>query len=306
MVDDRIKKLRVSKEYLATHIANKKKKIKKVVSGNKLDRGANKREKILKSLADDDYDSDYSDETSLNQEDLPKVNKKRKSDTLDGESVDETILARRYNNKKSRWEWETHNEDEILWEPKESFIDEHGEEMEEFREFEDSHPYEDEDTNPGEGLLTQGSMHIFNHTRKLASAQVTLHIIEIFLKQQISSADIKSPQDMLDVSREIKAMSKKETRSSRIAEKEKEKNELANNLKKHQEEQTNSQNFSTLIQLQGLKLLKSFMDEDSGEDKVITELKESYQELNNKHESLETKVVEIQSSLAEIISLLKK
>jgi hypothetical protein len=111
---------------------------------------------------------------------------------------------------------------------------------------------------------------------------------------------------MLDISREIKAASKKETRSSRIAEKEKEKNELANNLKKHQEEQTNSQNFSTLIQLQGLKLLKSFMDEDSGEDKVITELKESYQELNTKQESLETKVTEIQSSLDEILSLLKK
>ena len=78
-------------------------------------------------------------------------------------------------------------------------------------------------------------------------------------------------------------------------------------MKKHPEEQTNSQNFSTLIQLQGLKLLKSFMDEDSGgEDKAVLELKESYQQLNAKQETLETKVTEMQSSLSEILSLLKK
>jgi hypothetical protein len=111
---------------------------------------------------------------------------------------------------------------------------------------------------------------------------------------------------MIDLSREIKKESKQETRSSRIAVKEKEKNDIANGLKKHHEEQTNTQNFSTLIQLQGLKLLKSFMDEDSGEDKAVTELKQSYHELNTKHESLETKVTEIQSSLSEILSLLKK
>lgn len=111
---------------------------------------------------------------------------------------------------------------------------------------------------------------------------------------------------MIDISREIKKESKQETRSSRIAEKEKEKNEIASNLKKHQEDQTNSQNFSTLIQLQGLKLLKSFMDEESGEDKAVTELKESYQQLNAKQETLETKVTEMQSSLSEILSLLKK
>lgn len=111
---------------------------------------------------------------------------------------------------------------------------------------------------------------------------------------------------MIDISREIKKESKQETRSSRIAEKEKEKNEIASNLKKHQEDQTNSQNFSTLIQLQGLKLLKSFMDEESGEDKAVAELKESYQQLNAKQETLETKVTEMQSSLSEILSLLKK
>lgn len=112
---------------------------------------------------------------------------------------------------------------------------------------------------------------------------------------------------MIDLSREIKKESKQETRSSRIAVKEKEKNEIANGLKKHHEEQTNTQNFSTLIQLQGLKLLKSFMDEDSGEDKaVIIELKDSYKQLNAKQESLETKVIEMQSSLLEILTLLKK
>ncbi len=180
MTDDRIKKLRVSKEYLATHIANKKKKIKKVVSGEKLDRGAMKRAKILENLANSDSYSNEDEETSLNQEDLPKVNNKRKTDIVDGESGDETILSRRYNNKKRRWEWETHNEDEILWEPKESFIDEHGEEMDEFKAFEESHPYEENETNTDSGVLTQGSMHIFNHTRKLASAQVPFYIIAIF------------------------------------------------------------------------------------------------------------------------------
>ena len=111
---------------------------------------------------------------------------------------------------------------------------------------------------------------------------------------------------MVEIAREIKKESKQETRSSRIAEKEREKNEIANNLKKHQEEQTNSQNFSALIQLQGLKLLKSFMEDESGEDKAVTELKESYQQLNTKQDSLEVKVTEMQSSLSEILALLKK
>ena len=112
---------------------------------------------------------------------------------------------------------------------------------------------------------------------------------------------------MVEIAREIKKESKQETRGSRIAEKEREKNEIATNLKKHQEEQTNSQNFSTLIQLQGLKLLKSFMDDDSSEDKpAVKELKQSYEQLNAKQESLESKVDEIQGSLFEILSLLKK
>jgi hypothetical protein len=82
MLDDRIKRLKFSKEYLATHIANKKKRIKKVVAGDKLDRGATKRDKILKSLADAEYSSE-GDDTSLHQEDLPKLHtKKRTNDAV--------------------------------------------------------------------------------------------------------------------------------------------------------------------------------------------------------------------------------
>lgn len=48
-------------------------------------------------------------------------------------------------------------------------------------------------------------------------------------------------------------------------------------------------------------------DEDTGgEDKAVVELKESYHQLNAKQETLETKVTEMQSSLSEILSLLKK
>lgn len=179
MADERIRKLRVSKEYLATHIANKKKKIKKVVAGDKLDRGATKRVKILKSLADDDsYSDEDGDDTSLHQEDLPKTNK-RPNETLGEESGENSILNRRFNNKKRRWEWETRNAEESIWEPKESFIDENGEEMEELQDFEYKNPYEEDDVDVNQGALTQGSRLIFNHTKKLASAQVTRH------KQQV-------------------------------------------------------------------------------------------------------------------------
>jgi hypothetical protein len=175
MADERIRKLRVSKEYLATHIANKKKKIKKVVAGDKLDRGATKRVKILKSLADDDsYSEDDDDDTSLHQEDLPKTNK-RPNETIAEESGDDGILSRRYNNRRRRWEWETRGDEENIWEPKESFIDENGEEMEEFRDFEVRHPYGEDDADANQGALTQGSRLIFNHTKKLASAQVARH-----------------------------------------------------------------------------------------------------------------------------------
>lgn len=96
---------------------------------------------------------------------------------------------------------------------------------------------------------------------------------------------------------------------------EREKNEIASNLKKHQEEQTNTQNFSALIQLQGLKLLKSFMEEDDNkderknqqqQDQVNTELKECCQRLDTRQGVLEEKVDGIQSSLSEILTLLKK
>ncbi len=172
MADEKIKKLKYSKEYLSTHIANKKKKIKKVVAGDTLDRGASKREKILKSLADGDSSSDNEDETSLHQEDLPKVIKKRTNDVMAEASHEEDILSRRYNKKRGRWEWETRNDDETLWETRESFIDDNGDEMQEFQDFESSHPYEDDENGP-EQNLTQGSLFIFNHTKKLASAQVS-------------------------------------------------------------------------------------------------------------------------------------
>lgn len=181
MIDERIKKLKYSKEYLATHIANKKKKIKKVVAGNKLDRGAEKREKILKSLADDDSYSDDEEETSLHQEDLPRVNKKRTNDVIDQQQFNEDeILQRRYNTKRGRWEWETRIDDETNWEPKESFIDEYGEEMKEFQDFEYIHPYGEDQRVGKESVLTQGSLFVFNHTKKLASAQVDVILLDLF------------------------------------------------------------------------------------------------------------------------------
>jgi hypothetical protein len=118
---------------------------------------------------------------------------------------------------------------------------------------------------------------------------------------------------MLDLSSELKKQSKQETRSSRIAEKERERNEMASTWKKQHEEQTATQNFSTLIQLQGLKLLKSFMDEEgSGEeatkaqDQTNAELKSCYEELSLKQSELQGQVENIQSSLTEILYLLKK
>ena len=168
MLDDRIKRLKFSKEYLATHIANKKKRIKKVVAGDKLDRGATKRDKILKSLADDEYSSE-GDDTSLHQEDLPKLHTNKRTNDAHPDDGD-AIFDRRYNQKRGRWEWETHNGVETLWEPKESYIDEQGDEMALFQDFEANHPYQGNEEP--EDNLSQGSMFIFNHTKKLASAQV--------------------------------------------------------------------------------------------------------------------------------------
>jgi hypothetical protein len=84
----------------------------------------------------------------------------------------DAIFDRHYNQKRGRWEWETHNGMETLWEPKESFIDEQGAEMAVFQEFETSHPYESNEEP--EDNLSQGSLFIFNHTKKLASAQVQI------------------------------------------------------------------------------------------------------------------------------------
>lgn len=169
MLDERIKKLKYSKEYLATHIANKKKRIKKVIAGDKLDRGAEKREKILQSLANGESTSSDEETSSLHQEDLPNVNRKRNQEAMDN------ILDRRHNEKRGRWEWETKGGgEESVWEPRESFLNEHGEEKETFLVFEAEHPYEDAEGALPDSVLTQGSRFVFNHTKKLASAQVII------------------------------------------------------------------------------------------------------------------------------------
>lgn len=190
MMDERIKKLKFSKEYLATHIANKKKRIKKVVAGEKLDRGAEKREKILQFLVASESFSDTGDDASLGQEDLPKTVKKRTSDELGEE---DEIRQRRYNEKRGRWEWEIGDNEHTLWEPKESLLDDDGDEVQILKDFENANPYDEQSEGPG-NVLTQGSRYVFNHTRKLASAQVRKIIyqlrnnnVDFFHRYQITS-----------------------------------------------------------------------------------------------------------------------
>lgn len=55
--DAKIKKLGCSKEFMSTHISNKKKRVKLVAAGKKVDRGIRKRESIVSKLARSDSDS---------------------------------------------------------------------------------------------------------------------------------------------------------------------------------------------------------------------------------------------------------
>lgn len=170
----------------------------------------------------------------------------------------------------------------ITWEPKESFL--FGEFQSLHEQYEQDHPYRYDENESDEDELSEASSYLFQSTHKLASTQV-------------SSTDIRTPKDMVRVANQIQKDTKPVVKSTRI-----QKRESEASAKRLQEEQMSSQHLGTMIQLQGLKMLKNFMESDDND----SEWKQAYVEMHQKQTAVENKVNTMQVSLDTILSLLKE
>jgi len=91
--------------------------------------------------------------------------------------------------------------------------------------------------------MSDASMMLFEHTQKLASLQVP-------------STSISSPIEANSISEEIQEKTKREIRESRISTREKEKNEIATEMKSFMSAQVSQQQMNSILQMEGLKLLQ--------------------------------------------------
>jgi len=93
---------------------------------------------------------------------------------------------------------------------------------------------------------------------------------------------------MTSLSDDIKIQTKREIRESRIFTREQDKNAIAKEMKTQMNQQADHQSFSSLVQLQGLKILQK-MTEDSNESESKIQQEKKYDE---KFEKLEKKLDE--------------
>src|SRR5690606_33311508 len=101
--------------------------------------------------------------------------------------------------------------------------------------------------------LSDSSQELLKHTQSLAS-------------EQVSSDSILTRGDMLHLSKSIKDRSKAEIRSSRIAEKEKERDNIAKSLKEQAANQESNNETNKTMQMVALKLLS----QEQGDSKKLS------------------------------------
>ncbi len=118
---------------------------------------------------------------------------------------------------------------------------------------------------------------------------------------------------MVNVNKKIKSITKKEIRESTINRREEDKNHIASGIKSQLASQEQAQQFSQLIQLQGLKLLWKLMDEPEEENKhqkdnnsKIEVVQKEVETVKLEINGINNKVTEMNTSLTQILSLLQK
>lgn len=145
-----------------------------------------------------------------------------------------------------RDEWLTVYDDGLgaSWQPKENFFDENGDVNEVFQDFETKTPNDARPKTTLKRPLSPASKAIYNHTALLSD-------------QSIGSSEVGSADEMANINIKIKEETKKEIRQSTISRREEDKNQIASSIKTQLASQEQAQQFSQLIQLQGLNCYRN-------------------------------------------------
>lgn len=126
--------------------------------------------------------------------------------------------------------------------------------------------------------------------RQLSDA--SMHLEELnkeLLSTSVASSDIQSIEDIQKVKTEAQEMTKRDVRSSRIAEKEKESKAIVANMKKHQETTESQANMQSTMQMMGLQMLQKMMKENETEDEI--------QKVEKEMGTLKTELSEVKDKL---------
>lgn len=224
-----------------------------------------------------------------------------------------SITGRKAAQGKQLTTWFAHFDDgDERWEPITCFIDDDGTTNELFEKFQEDHPGEGDVKVPTNNKRTSPSDEKTNQKKKpklkreLSDASKYLDDLnKELLSTSVSSSDIQSAEDMIKIKQEAQVLTKKEVRSSRIAEKERESKAIASSLKKHQETVESQATVQSTMQMMAIQMMQKMMKgDDSDED--VTELKKEIVSIKSDFKSVNSALASIQATQSQMASILSE
>jgi hypothetical protein len=190
-----------------------------------------------------------------------------------------SITGRKMGQGKTPTRWfATFTDGEGRWERESYFVGLNGVTNPIFESFEEEHPDEDDVPPPQSKKRSNPDPVEEKETKatkkpklKRQLSDASMHLEELnkeLLSTSVASSDIQSIEDIQKVKTEAQEMTKRDVRSSRIAEKEKESKAIVANMKKHQETTESQANMQSTMQMMGLQMLQKMMKENETEDEI--------------------------------------
>jgi len=249
------------------------------------------------------------------------------SDSYDiSSSQEETSLAsirgRKIGQGKTPTRWfATFTDGEERWERESYFVGIDGATNPIFEGFEEEHPNED-DVQPPQTKKRPNSDPVEEKEKatkkpklKRQLSDASMHLEELnkeLLSTSVASSDIQSIEDIQKVKTEAQEMTKRDVRSSRIAEKEKESKAIVANMKKHQETTESQANMQSTMQMMGLQMLQKMMKDNETEDEIqkvekeMGTLKTELSEVKDEIKGFANTLTGIENTQAQLMASLNK
>lgn len=263
---------------------------------------------MLENLDDEDKESISSDsyDISSSEEEYQLVN----------------IIGRKIGQGKTPTRWFANfSNGEERWEKESYFVGLDGVTNPIFEAFEEEHPHDDDIQPPPQHKKRSNLDPIEKEKvtkkpklkRQLSDASMYLEELnKELLSTSVASSDIQSIDDIQKVKIEAQELTKRDVRSSRIAEKEKESKAIVANMKKHQETTEAQANMQSTMQMMGLQMLQKMMKENETEDEIqkvekeIGTLKSELDEVKGEIKGFATTLTGIENTQAQLIVLLSQ